>query len=130
MEKEKNEITSKTKEGFDSEPDVKQSGDDKPVSEALTLNVTAEHEDIINKSEDVNEENGANNLSLMVVDDRDVDEGVSSKDDDRDLTVDCHEVPADVHIQLEEKNVTVQSTKTAAIDCFESKSDTAGIKNG
>uniref|UniRef100_A0A347ZJA3 Putative OSA1 n=1 Tax=Reticulitermes speratus TaxID=60591 RepID=A0A347ZJA3_9NEOP len=131
MEKEKNEITSETKEGCVSEADMKHSGDDKPVLEALMLNVTTGHEGIIGKSEVVKEENNSNNLSLKKAEgEREVNEGVSSQDDNKDPTVDCHEVPADVHVQLEEKNVTVQSTKATPIGCIESKSDTAGVKNG
>jgi hypothetical protein len=131
MEKEKNEIISETKEGCVSEADMKHSGDDKPVLEALMLNVTTGHEGIIGKSEVVKEENNTNNLSLKKAEgEREVDEGVSSQDDNKDPTVDCHEVPADVHVQLEEKNVTVQSTKATPIGCIESKSDTAGVKNG
>jgi hypothetical protein len=129
MEKEKNEITSETKQGFVSEPDMKHNGDDKPVSEALMLIVTTGHEGVIDKSEVVKEENDTN-LSLKAEGEREVDEGVSSKDDDKDPTVDCHEVPANAHVQLEEKNVTVQSIKATSIGCIESRSDTVGVKNG
>jgi hypothetical protein len=130
MEKEKTETISETKEGFDSEPGVKHSGDDKTVLEALSVNVSAGLEDEIDKIEVVKDENDANNLSLKAEGERKVDEGVSSKDHDKDPTVDCCEVPADVHIQLEEKNVTVQSTTAAPIGYNGSKLDAPGVENG
>jgi hypothetical protein len=120
MEKEKTETTSETKEGFDSEPDMKHSDGDKPVLEALPVNVSAWHED----------KNNTNNLPLKVEGEGRVDEGVSSKDDDNDPTVDCREVPAVVHIQLEEKTVTVQSTKATSIVCIGSKLDNPGVEIG
>jgi len=130
MEKEKTETISETKEGFNSEPGMKHSGDDKPVLEALPVNVSARHEDEIGKIEVVKDENDTNNLSVKAEGEGKVDEGVSSKDHDKDPTVDCCEVPADVHIQLEEKNVTVQSTKATSIGCIGSKLDTPGVENG
>jgi hypothetical protein len=130
MEKEKTETISETKEGFDSEPGMKHSGDDKPVLEALPVNVSAGHDDEIGKIEAVKDKNDTNNLSLKAEVEGIVDEGVSSKDRDKDPTVGCCEVPADVHIQLEEKNVTVQSTKATSIGCIGSKLDTPGIENG
>jgi hypothetical protein len=131
MEKEKTETISETKEGFDSEPDVTHSGDDKPVLEALPVNVSAGHEDEISKIKVVEDKNDTNNLSVKAEGEVKVDEGDSSKDHDKDPTaVDCCEVPADVHIQLEEKNVTVQSTKATSIDCTRSKLDTPGVENG
>jgi hypothetical protein len=130
MEKEKTETVSETKEGFDSEPDMKNSGDVKPVLEALPVNVFAGHEDEIDKIEVVKDENDTNNLSLKAEGEGKVDEGVSSKDHDKDPTVDCCEVPADVHNQQEEKNVTLQSTKATSIGCTESKLDTPGVENG
>jgi hypothetical protein len=128
MEKEKTETISETKEGFDSEPGVKHSGDDKPVLEALPVNVSAGHDDEIGKIEVVKDENDANNLSLKAEGEGKVD--VSSKDHDKDPTVDCCEVPADFHIQLQEKNVTVESTKATSIGCIGSKLDTPGVENG
>jgi hypothetical protein len=130
MEKEKTETISETKEEFDSEPGMKHSGDDKPVLEALPVNVSAGRDDEMGKIEVVKDESDTNNLSLKAEDEGKVDEGVSSKDHDKDSTVDCCEVPADVHIQLEEKNVTVQSTKAKSIGCIGSKLDTPGVENG
>lgn len=130
MEKEKTETTSETKEGFDSEPDVKHSDGDKQVLDALPVNVSAWHEDAVDKIEVVNDENDTNNLPLKAEGEGKVDEGVSSKDDDKDPTVDCHEVPADVHIQLEEKTVSVQPTKATSVGCIGSKLDTPGVENG
>jgi len=130
MEKEKTETISETKEGFDSEPGMKHSVDDKPVLEALPVNVSAGHEDEIDKIEVVKDENDTNNVSRKAEGEVKVDEGVSSKDHDKDATSDCCEIPADVHIQLEEKNVTVQPTKAMPIGCVGSKLDTPGVENG
>jgi len=129
MEKEKTETISETKEGFDSEPGMKHSGDDKPVLEALPVNVSAGHEDEIDKIEVVKDENDTN-VSRKAEGEVKVDEGVNSKDHDKDPTVDCCEVPADVHIQLEEKSVTVHSTKATSIGCIGSKLNTPGVENG
>jgi hypothetical protein len=130
MEKEKTETASEIKEGFDSEPDMKHSGGDEPVVEALPVNVSAWHEDVIDKIEVVTDENDTNSLPLKAEGERKVDEGVGSKDDDKDPTVDCHDISADVCIQLEEKNGTVQTTKAMSIGCIGSKLDTAGVENG
>lgn len=131
MEKEKTETTLETKEKFESEPDMKHSGgDDEPVSEALPVNVSVWHEDAIDKVEVVKDENDTNNQPLKTEGEGKVDEGVSSKDDDKDPTVDCRYVSADVHIQLEEKNGTVQTTKAMSIGCIGSKLDTARVENG
>ena len=130
MEKEKTETISETKEELDSEPGMKHSGDDKPALEALPVNVSAGHDDEIGKTEVVKDENDTNNLPLKAEGEGKVDEGVSSKDHDKDPTVDCCEVHADVHIQLEEKNVTVLSTKATSVGCIGSKLDTPGVENG
>jgi hypothetical protein len=131
MEKEKTETILETKEGLDSEPGMKHSDDDKQVLEALPVNVSAGHEDEIGKIEVVEDKNDTSNLSVKAEGEGKVDEGVSGKDHDKDPTaIDCCEVPADVHIQLEEKNVTIQSTKATSIGCIGSKLDTPGVENG
>jgi hypothetical protein len=130
MEKEKTETILETKEGFNSELGMKHSGDDKPVLEALPVNVSAGHEDEIGKIEVVKDETDTNNLSVKAEGEGKADEGVSSKDHDKDPTADCCEVPADVHIQPEEKNVAVQSTKSTSIGCIGSKLDTPAVENG
>jgi hypothetical protein len=131
MEKEKNEIESETKGTIDSVPDMKQSDDGKPNSESMKLNTTVKYEDVIDKSEGETEENDVENLSSAAAVEEAVDEVISSTDDDdKDLTVEDHEVAVDVKVQLEQKNAKVQSTKKMSTGSTKLRSDNGGVKNG